>query len=88
MTGGKLEFTLPAAASGRARSLHSQVKTVPIVQMDGRTCEEPLEFFEDSPEGRAALILAAVQIGPEAVRYARQMLEAADRIREQRQIDE
>ncbi len=87
MTCGRLDFTLPAAASGRARSSYSQVKTVPIVQPDSSTIEETLEFFEDTPEGRAALILAALQIGPEAVRYVRRMLEAAERIRERRQID-
>lgn len=84
---GRIDFTLPAAGSGRARSAHSQVMTVPIVQPDGSTIEETLEFFEDTPEGRAALILVAVQIGPEAVRHARQMLAAADLIKERRQID-
>lgn len=81
---GRLDFTLPAAPSGRARSEHSQVKTVPIVQPDGSTVEETCEFFADTPGGRAALMVVALQLGPKAVSYARQMLEAADRVRERR----
>lgn len=60
---------------------------MPIVQPDGRTVDETLEFFEDSIEGRAALIVAAAQIGPQALRYARQMMAEADRIKERKQIN-
>lgn len=82
---GRLDYTLPAAPSGRARSEHSQVKTVPIVQPDGHTAEETLEFFPDTPEGRAALMVVALQIGPQAVRFAKRMLEEVELIKQRRQ---
>lgn len=81
----RLDFTLPAAKSGRARSEHSQVMTVPIVQPDGSTVQQTLEFFPDTPEGRGALMVVALQIGAQAVRYARQMLETVELIKQRRQ---
>lgn len=83
---GRLDFTLPVAPSGRARSEQSEVKTVPIVQPDGSTTEQTLEFFPDTPEGRAALMVVALQIGPQAVRFARQMLESVEAIKQRRQV--
>lgn len=78
---GRLDFTLPAALSGRARSEHSEVKTVPIVQPDGATVQQTLEFFPDTTEGRAALMVVALQIGPQAVKIARQMLQEVELIK-------
>lgn len=78
----RLDYTLPAAPSGRARSKHSEVMTVPIVQSDGATVQQTLEFFPDTQEGRAALMVVALQIGPQAVRFARQMLEAVEAIKQ------
>tara|TARA_B100001250_G_C19272055_1_gene559545 strand:+ start:114 stop:377 length:264 start_codon:yes stop_codon:yes gene_type:complete len=82
----RLDFTLPAAKSGRARSEHSQVLTVPIAQPEGTTVQQTLEFFPDTPEGRAALMVVALQIGPQAVKFARRMLESVEAIKQRRQV--
>lgn len=72
-------LSILAAPHGRPRTPQSWCERVSITRRDGQAIEERREFFFNDAAGRAALIVLAVQIGPEKVKEARALMATMDR---------
>jgi hypothetical protein len=70
-------LSIPAAAHGRPRSEFSSIERIKV---NGQ--EMVVEIFQNNPEGRAALMVVCIQLGPQAVAGAKRMLQIADRPQE------
>jgi hypothetical protein len=75
------DFMIEAAPSGRSRSEHSWVITMPA---GGPLAGRIMEVFPGTMEGRAALVTVSLGMGPKGMERARALLARAEKLESDR----